>query len=211
MPTRVDQRLVICLQLVCTHWVMVGTLPWFRWDQSRGWLLNSMAWWVLPRCQQSRPSHRGLWRLVRSKGQKVFSSSATEPLKSYIVAKEQRWLSFVQTIGLLGVDITVSARLSLQKGVVSVSVSRYNADILTLVHLSRSRVIYNESLLRLRIRNGTPAFRCIVIWFWKMKRNKMRKSVFTIAFKIAVICLGEKGFLVLLWLPFLYQGHDSVW
>lgn len=65
----------------------------------------------------------------------------------------------MQTIGLLGVDITASARLSLQKGVVSVSVSHYNGDILTLVHLSRSRVIYNdESLLRLRIRNGTPAF-----------------------------------------------------
>lgn len=31
----------------------------------------------------------------------------------------------------------------------------------------------------------------------------MRKSIFTIALKIAVICLGEKGFLVLSWLPFL--------
>lgn len=64
----------------------------------------------------------------------------------------------MQTIGLLGVDITASARLSLQKREVSVSVSHYNGDILTLVHLVRSRVIYSEPLLRLRIRNGTPAF-----------------------------------------------------
>lgn len=64
-------------------------------------------------------------------------------------------------MGLLGIDITASARLSLQKEVVVVSVSHYNGDIV--VYLFRSRVIYNEPLLRLTEGNGQPAFPRIVI------------------------------------------------
>jgi hypothetical protein len=65
----------------------------------------------------------------------------------------------VLTVGVLGIHITASASLSPQEEVVSVFVSQCSGDILTVVHLFQSRVIYGEPSLRLRC--GDDACACL--------------------------------------------------
>lgn len=69
----------LCFFVVCTRWLMVGALTRLLWDQSRDWLLNAMAWWVLPRCQWNSLSHQGLWILVRCEGQEKKSLQLFSP------------------------------------------------------------------------------------------------------------------------------------
>lgn len=188
----------MCLWLAYTCWVcslMFGTFTWFLWDQNSAWLLNS----IVGKCFQDASRVLSFirisgWLQFRYKEQKVFICLIHRTFE------EQHWLLRNSSNIFLGKQLFCwELTLLFQPGCLPRKKQYLFCFLMQWWCADFSSPLSVKSYLLMRLPKARGEARMALWLSWESwfdsgnlkKRSKRRLSIFTVALKLAAICLGN--------------------